>query len=319
MRSVQTLVVRLFNNTKMDSDTFNLIRKLCSEFQLPPDIEFTCYEAYAEYIKRYFCDLEKRFKQTTLEYNGMIKQTSHLIDRTLDEVEKTSLLHTLALISICAKYVSGPRYENLFRSLSKYLQRNGTPYSAREIRITEYIVFKFLGFNVSEQSIQISQKKYFHFSIQFVYCSKQIKTSEVYALAYELARKITKRNHEIIQFNYLHESCISILRLIYLYRKKFDEMYAFMFIIFICGVVFFSNQKWIFCSLHYVEQSSYGYDGNEEIKLAAATVYASTLLVKPESGNVILNEIVHRTYLNESLLHKLGQSIQQFYLDYNRI
>lgn len=154
MRSVQTLVVRLFNNTIMDSDTFNLIRKLCTEFQLPPDIEFTCYEAYAEYFKRYFSDLEKRFKQTTLDYNGVIKQTSHLIDRTLDEVEKTSLLHTLALISICAKYVSGPRYETLFRSLNKYLQRNGTPYSPREIRITEYIVFKFLGFNVSENEFK---------------------------------------------------------------------------------------------------------------------------------------------------------------------
>lgn len=166
MRSFQTaLVVRLFNNTIMDPDTFNLIQKLCTKFQLPPDIEFTCYEAYEEYFKRYFCDLEKRFKQTTLEYNGVMKQKSHLIDRVLDEVGKTSLLHILALISICAKYVNGFRCEKLFTKLSKYLQRNGTPYSVPEIRNTEYIVFKFLEFSVSGKKIWIN--KLFRLCIEF--------------------------------------------------------------------------------------------------------------------------------------------------------
>lgn len=149
MCSLQTFVVRRFNNTIMDSDTRKLIGKLCAEFQLSPHIEFTCYEAYMEYFKRYFPDLEKRCKQTTMEYNVAIRQTSELIDQILDEVEKRSLLHTLALISICAKYIEGYRCEKLFNKLTEYLQINGTPFNTREIRETEYMVFKFLGFNVS--------------------------------------------------------------------------------------------------------------------------------------------------------------------------
>ncbi|XP_055308962.1 uncharacterized protein LOC129572872 [Sitodiplosis mosellana] len=264
MRSLQTTLV-VFDSSIMDPDTFKLIRKLCAEFQLPVDIEFTCYEAYMKYFKRFFPDLETQFKQTTLESNGAtttttkIQQTSQLIDHVLDGVEKTSLLHVMALISICAKYVNGFRCEKLFSSLSKYLQLNGTPYSTREIRNTEYIVFKLLGFN--------------------------IKSSELYSVAIDLATQITNRNHELaIRFDQLHDSCVQMLRFIYLYRKKFNEIF------------------------HYVEQSTYGYNGNEEFKLGAATVYASTMLINSTCGNSVLNEIVNRTYLNESLIRKLGQS-----------
>lgn len=149
MPSLQTVVVRLFNDTFMDPDTFKLIKKLCEQFQLTPDIEFTCYEAYAEYFKRFFAYLEKRYKRTTLEYCGSIKLTNQVMDEILEEVEKTSLLHTLALISVCAKYINGFRSEKLFTSLSDYLHLNGTPFSVREIRESEYTVFKFIGFNVS--------------------------------------------------------------------------------------------------------------------------------------------------------------------------
>lgn len=71
-------------------------------------------------------------------------------------------------------------------------------------------------------------------------------------------------------------------------------------------------------SLQYVEENTYGYNGNEEIKLAAATVYVSTLLTYPHSANTILGDIVHQTYLNESLLRKLGQSMQEFYFDHKK-
>ncbi|XP_031622798.1 uncharacterized protein LOC116340448 isoform X2 [Contarinia nasturtii] len=264
MRSLQTLVVRLFNNTIMEKDTLNLIGKLCTELQLTPDIEFTCYQAHAEYCKRYF---EKRFKQTTFEYNGAINQTNELMQSSqeLDEVEKTTLLHTLALISICAKYVNGFRSEKLFVKLTQYLENNGTPCSSREFRNTEYIVFKYLEFN--------------------------IKPSELYAEAIELARKISKKHCDLVQYNSLHDSCVNLLRKIYHYRKDFDEI------------------------LHYVEENTYNYFGNEEFKLAAATLYASTILIKSQGGNIVLNEIVKLTYLNESLVRKLGQSVHDFYLD----
>lgn len=133
----------------MDIDTFKLIRKLCAEFNLQPDIEFTCYEAYVAYFNRYFSHLDRRFEQMTIEYNGGTKQTNQLIEHTLDDVEETSLLHILTLISICAKYVNGHRCEKLITRLTKFLQINETPYSTRDIRISEYTVFKFLDFNVS--------------------------------------------------------------------------------------------------------------------------------------------------------------------------
>lgn len=149
MRSFQN-VVRLFDNTIMEPDTCKLIRRLCIEFQLTPDIEFTCYEGYITYFARYFDALEKQSKDLNfIKYNRTIKSTNEYIANLLDEVERTSLLHILALISICAKYINGFRCEKLFNRLSKYLQLNGTPYTEREIRNTEFIVFKFLEFNVS--------------------------------------------------------------------------------------------------------------------------------------------------------------------------
>lgn len=161
----------------MDPFTAKLIRELCVEFQLTPDVEFTCYEAYPEYFKRYFSHLEKRFKQTTLEYNGAIKQTTQLIDQALDEVEKTSLLHTLSLISICAKYMNGFRCEKLFLKLSKYLKKNGTPYSSEEIRNTEYIVFKHLGFNVSVKR-RTNQNKVQNQNFDLMQCSSFLITDK---------------------------------------------------------------------------------------------------------------------------------------------
>lgn len=150
MRSLQTLVVRLFNNTIMDTEILKLIRKLCTELQLTADVEFTCYQAHTEYCKNHY---EKRFIQTTFNYNGEIRQTNRFnqTSQELDDVEKTTLLHTLALISICTKYVNGKRPDHLFVKLAKYLQINGTPYTVQEFRNTEFIVFKHLQFNVRKQ------------------------------------------------------------------------------------------------------------------------------------------------------------------------
>lgn len=60
-------------------------------------------------------------------------------------------------------------------------------------------------------------------------------------MAYELARKITNRNQEIIQFNHLHDTCTSILRFIYLHRRKFDEMYVLL-IYNLCPISRLANQ-----------------------------------------------------------------------------
>lgn len=165
MHYLQAVFIRELISTTMDSDTFQLIQKLCNEFKLSPDIEFTCYEAYMAYFRSYFVDLQRRLQQKTMQLNGngnanttintdiarevSVFATNEFIDKLLHEVEQTSLLHTLALISICAKYINGFRSAQLFNHFSAYLQLNGTPYSIAEIRHSEYIVFKFVGFNVS--------------------------------------------------------------------------------------------------------------------------------------------------------------------------
>lgn len=67
-------------------------------------------------------------------------------------------------------------------------------------------------------------------------------------------------------------------------------------------------------SLNHVEQNSYGFNGNEEQKLAAATVLVSTMITYPQRKNAVLNEIVQKTYLNGSLLQKLGKSVHEYYI-----
>lgn len=61
------------------------------------------------------------------------------------------------------------------------------------------------------------------------YLKIQIKTSHLYNTVYKLVTKIISRNRDIIRFSFerLHNCCLSLLRLIYLYRKKSDEMYVF--------------------------------------------------------------------------------------------
>lgn len=153
------------SDSMLDLDTFKLIRDMCNEFNLSADIEFTCYESYTMYLQRYFYDIERRVKQTTAmqcnnnncnssSHNGSenraeITATNDIIVKLLDEIEQTSLLHVLALISICAKYINGYRSEKLIQKFSTYLQCNGTPHTMNEIRNSEFMVFKCLTFNVS--------------------------------------------------------------------------------------------------------------------------------------------------------------------------
>lgn len=166
-------------NVILDFDTFILIRDMCTEFHLTADIEFTCYEAYTIYMQRYFYDLQRRIQQSTpIAYNinncmktnnnnyysvpsttsnidgspmdcANILATNFLIDKLLGEVEQSTLLHVLALISLCAKYINGYRSENLIKKISTYLQYNGTACTVHEIRNSEYMIFKCLAFNVS--------------------------------------------------------------------------------------------------------------------------------------------------------------------------
>lgn len=66
----------------------------------------------------------------------------------------------------------------------------------------------------------------------------QIKPSEMYSCAVELANKLA-RNHEVIQFERLHDGCVSLLRFIYLYRQRFDEMFVFFFFFHSVNLLFF--------------------------------------------------------------------------------
>lgn len=207
----------------MDAKTFRLIRELCVKFELPPDIEFTCYECYMEYFNGYFLHFEERLKQMTINTHN---QTNQLIDQALDEVEKSTFLHILSLLSICAKYIDGHRGDKLITRLSKYSLDIGMPLSTQNIRSSEYNVFKLLEFNVSNTlDCAVTANRLQH---KIFYLKLQIKTSHLYNTVYKLVTKIISRNRDIIRFERLHNCCLSLLRLIYLYRKKSDEMYVFL-------------------------------------------------------------------------------------------
>lgn len=51
----------------------------------------------------------------------------------------------------------------------------------------------------------------------------QIKPSKLYSITMGLAEKIINPNC----FDRLHDVCVTLLRFIYLYRKRFDEMYVY--------------------------------------------------------------------------------------------
>lgn len=224
----------------MDAKTFRLIRELCVKFELPPDIEFTCYECYMEYFNGYFLHFEERLKQMTINTHN---QTNQLIDQALDEVEKSTFLHILSLLSICAKYIDGHRGDKLITRLSKYSLDIGMPLSTQNIRSSEYNVFKLLDFNVSNTlDCAVTTNRLQH---KIFYLKLQIKTSHLYNTVYKLVTKIISRNRDIIRFERLHNCCLSLLRLIYLYRKKSDEMYVF-FNFFPNCFVFISNKPFIF-------------------------------------------------------------------------
>lgn len=146
----------------------------------------------------------------------------------------------------------------------------------------------------------------------------------MYSITVGLAEKVIKPHC----YERLHDACVKLLRFIYLYRKRFDEMYVLSLhqLIFfrVNALTVFLIKIALFCSmsislflysLDHVEETTYGYRGNEETKFAAATVYVSTLLSYPQIANATLNEIVRLTYLNESFLRKFSQSVHDFYLD----
>lgn len=78
------------------------------------------------------------------------------------------------------------------------------------------------------------------------YLKIQIKTSHLYNTVYKLVTKIISRNRDIIRFERLHNCCLSLLRLIYLYRKKSDEMYVFFKTFFQTVSFSYRNKSFIF-------------------------------------------------------------------------
>lgn len=130
---------------------------------------------------------------------------------------------------------------------------------------------------------------------------------------------IKNQEFSLLSFKKLHSTICFFLRTIGDKCLILDWKLFKLFTIFPLRIKQFKPfQKYLFIRcfrLYRVEQTTYSYNGNEETKFAAAIVYVSAMLTYPKIAGSILNEIVRRTYLNESFLRKFGQSIHEFYLD----
>lgn len=60
---------------------------------------------------------------------------------------------------------------------------------------------------------------------------EQIKTSQMYVFVHELVTEIDRQNRDV-RFERLHARCVFLLRLIYRYRKRCDEMLVFRIFVF---------------------------------------------------------------------------------------
>lgn len=129
-------------------NTLILIRNFCEEFQLELEVEFTCYDLYDVYIKNYFAALKKSYEKDIRDNSLNETNAYRSIDQILEQTQSNTLLHTLALISICGKYINGQR-NRIFQHLQTYLIQNGTPFNFNEIRAAEYQVFEYLNFHVN--------------------------------------------------------------------------------------------------------------------------------------------------------------------------
>lgn len=150
----KSIVVEFNNCTMIDPHTLVLFRDLCARFNLPAEVEFTCYDVYPVYFGRYHAELDAKYRQQVQGRSHAEAQT--LIRQMARSIENTSLLHSLTIMSICAKFLLGPRAFGLVRNMKKCLDKftankdnKMAPVSRVEFMNAEFIVFRHLEFKVS--------------------------------------------------------------------------------------------------------------------------------------------------------------------------
>lgn len=173
--SLKSLVI----STMIDANTFAIIEKICSRFELPPEVEFTCYDLYPIYFKHFYADLNTKYQTQALLTSRRCNEAHNVIGRIKEHIEQTTLLQIVAIVSICAKYVMGSKSCRPIRNIKEYLNRySDKPFSKAEFFNAEYFAFRHLNFKVSNLDPNISEtfrfflnKKKQHFSIRIFFFS----------------------------------------------------------------------------------------------------------------------------------------------------
>lgn len=147
-----SIVIEFKNFTMIDPDTMDLIRDLCARLNLPAEVEFTCYDMYPIYFRHYHTELDEKIQRKLI---GRNRTEQHSILREMAKhVERTALLHILAIISICAKFLLGPRSFGLVRRLRECVTEakrdvEAVTVSHAAFMNAEFFVLRHLKFQVS--------------------------------------------------------------------------------------------------------------------------------------------------------------------------
>lgn len=161
----KSIVIEFNNCTMIDPHTLVLFRDLCARFNLPAEVEFTCYDVYPVYFGRYHAELEAKYRQQAQGRSRAEAQT--LIRQMARSIENTSLVHSLTIMSICAKFLLGPRAFGLVRGMKKCLDKftantgnEMAPVSHMDFMSAEFIVFRCLDFKVNGKAFDLEPNKY---------------------------------------------------------------------------------------------------------------------------------------------------------------
>lgn len=143
----KSIVIQFANFTMLDTYTFAFIRDFCVRFNVPPEVEFTCYDVYPIYFEHYQGEISAKYRQQAIQRN--CSEANDLIAQMREHIEKSTMLHMLTIISICSKYIMGPRAFAITQEIKKCLKyADEAVVDKLDIVRAEFCVFRNLQFKV---------------------------------------------------------------------------------------------------------------------------------------------------------------------------
>lgn len=145
------LVPEIFSNAQTENEllsTFtvheiahHLLNNFCQQFSLDANIEFSIYEQFDYFYKKYCDDIVNNDCLTSFRSNGKLYK--------LKCIENDLLINLLAIISLCTKYFETINFKDMFKLYPEICAQNEERFSLDQFFQTEFKVFRYLDFQVN--------------------------------------------------------------------------------------------------------------------------------------------------------------------------